>query len=49
VRLETDAPTRLLHELTTKALDDDRELERLEVRRRSLEDVYMSLTGETHE
>jgi ABC-2 type transport system ATP-binding protein len=49
VRLETDAPTRLLHELTTKALDDDRELERLEVRRRSLEDVYLSLTGETHE
>jgi ABC-2 type transport system ATP-binding protein len=49
VRLETDAPTRLLHELTTKALDDGRELERLEVRRRSLEDVYLSLTGETHE
>ena len=44
--LHTDEPTRLLHELTTKALADGHELEGLVVRRPSLEDVYLSLTEE---
>jgi ABC-2 type transport system ATP-binding protein len=46
VVLQTDEPTRLLHELTEKALSEDRELEGLVVRRPSLEDVYLSLTEE---
>ena len=46
VVLHTDAPTRLLHELTDKALSEGRELEGLVVRRPSLEDVYLSLTEE---
>ena len=46
VVLHTDEPTRLLHELTTKALADGHELEGLVVRRPSLEDVYLSLTEE---
>jgi ABC-2 type transport system ATP-binding protein len=46
VVLHTDAPTRLLHELTDKALSEGRELESLVVRRPSLEDVYLSLTEE---
>jgi ABC-2 type transport system ATP-binding protein len=44
VSVETDEPTRVLHELTTRALAAGRELDGLEVRRRSLEDVYLSLT-----
>ena len=44
--LHTDEPTRLLHELTDKALSEGRELEGLVVRRPSLEDVYLSLTEE---
>ena len=44
--LHTDEPTRLLHELTEKALADGHELEGLVVRRPSLEDVYLSLTEE---
>jgi ABC-2 type transport system ATP-binding protein len=44
VRIETRTPTQTLHELTTQALADGRELEALEVRRRSLEDVYLALT-----
>ncbi len=46
VVVHTEEPTRTLHELTGKALEDGRELEGLEVRRASLEDVYLSLTGE---
>ena len=46
VVLHTDEPTRLLHELTDKALSEGRELESLVVRRPSLEDVYLSLTEE---
>jgi ABC-2 type transport system ATP-binding protein len=46
VVLETDSPTRILHELTTKAVAENRELEGLVVRRPSLEDVYLSLTEE---
>jgi ABC-2 type transport system ATP-binding protein len=49
VVLETDQPTRLLHELTTKAIAENRELEGLVVRRPSLEDVYLSLTDEEAE
>jgi ABC-2 type transport system ATP-binding protein len=43
VVLETDEPTRVLHELTSDALRDGRELDRLEVRRPTLEDVYLDL------
>jgi ABC-2 type transport system ATP-binding protein len=46
VVLETDRPTRVLHELTEKALREDRELEGLVVTRPTLEDVYLELTGE---
>ncbi len=43
VVVETDEPTRVLHELTSEALRDGRELDRLEVRRPTLEDVYLDL------
>jgi ABC-2 type transport system ATP-binding protein len=43
VVLETDHPTRVLNELTAEALAEGRELERLEVRRPTLEDVYLEL------
>jgi ABC-2 type transport system ATP-binding protein len=46
VVLHTDEPTRVLHELTDKALSAGHELEGLVVRRPSLEDVYLSLTEE---
>ncbi len=46
VVLHTDEPTRALHELTAKALAEGRELEGLVVRRPTLEEVYLSLTGE---
>jgi ABC-type multidrug transport system ATPase subunit len=46
VVLETDQPTRVLNELTSRALAERRELEGLEVRRPSLEEVYLSLTEE---
>jgi ABC-2 type transport system ATP-binding protein len=46
VVLETDEPTRVLHELTARALSESRELEGLVVRRPSLEEVYLSLTEE---
>jgi ABC-2 type transport system ATP-binding protein len=45
----TREPTRLLHELTARALEDGRELEHLEVRRPTLEDVYLQLTEESGE
>jgi ABC-2 type transport system ATP-binding protein len=47
--LETEEPTRVLHELTAEALRDGFELEALEVHRPTLEDVYLSLTEETAE
>jgi ABC-2 type transport system ATP-binding protein len=46
VVLETDEPTRVLHDLTGRALAESRELEGLQVRRPSLEEVYLSLTEE---
>ena len=49
VVLETDEPTRVLHDLTAKALAQQRELEGLQVRRPSLEEVYLSLTEEADE
>ena len=45
VVLRTEEPTRVLHELTAEALASGRELEGLEVRRASLEDVYLALTA----
>jgi ABC-2 type transport system ATP-binding protein len=46
---ETNEPTRVLNELTSEALRDGRELEHLEVRRPTLEDVYLELVGEEAE
>ncbi len=43
--LQTEEPTRVLHELAAEALAAGRELEGLEVRRASLEDVYLALTA----
>ena len=44
--VRTTEPTRVLHELTADAVARGEELERLEVRRPTLEDVYLSLTEE---
>jgi ABC-2 type transport system ATP-binding protein len=44
VVLRTDEPTRVLAELTAQAVAEGVELEGLEVRRPTLEDVYLSLT-----
>ena len=41
--IETDDPTRVLHDLTAGALAAGKELEHLEVRRPTLEDVYLEL------
>jgi ABC-2 type transport system ATP-binding protein len=49
VVVSTTEPTRVLHELTTEALARGEELERLEVRRPTLEDVYLTLTGDDAE
>jgi ABC-2 type transport system ATP-binding protein len=46
VSQETDDPTRVLHELTAAALADGVVLEQLEVRRPTLEDVYLELVGD---
>jgi ABC-2 type transport system ATP-binding protein len=46
VVLRTEEPTRALHELTAQAVADGHELEGLEVRRPSLEEIYLSLTEE---
>src|SRR5437588_4126972 len=43
VLLRTSEPTRVLHELTEAALARGEELERLEVRRPTLEEVYLAL------
>jgi ABC-2 type transport system ATP-binding protein len=42
----TESPTKLVHELTGRALAEGREVEGLEVRRASLEDVYLDLVRE---
>jgi ABC-2 type transport system ATP-binding protein len=47
VVLQTEEPTRVLHELTANALADGVELEGLEVRRPTLEEVYLALTAES--
>jgi ABC-2 type transport system ATP-binding protein len=44
VVIRTAEPTRVLHELTEHAVREGVELEGLEVRRATLEDVYLSLT-----
>ncbi len=49
VVIRTEEPTKVLHELTAEALAAGRELETLEVRRPSLEEVYLSLTQEESE
>jgi ABC-2 type transport system ATP-binding protein len=46
VVVETDEPTRVLHELTAAALAEGRELDALEIRRPTLEDVYLALVDE---
>jgi ABC-2 type transport system ATP-binding protein len=43
--VHTEEPTRLVHELTGRALAEGREVEGLEIRRASLEDVYLELVG----
>jgi ABC-2 type transport system ATP-binding protein len=43
--IRTTEPTRVLHELTEQALAEGRELESLEVRRPTLEDVYLLITA----
>jgi len=45
VVVQTDDPTLTLHELTSDALASGRRLEHLEVRRPTLEDVYLDLVG----
>jgi ABC-2 type transport system ATP-binding protein len=49
VILRTHEPTRVLHELTAEALAAGTELEGLEVRRPTLEEVYLALTASTEE
>ena len=49
VLVKTTEPTRVLHELTADAVARGEELERLQVRRPSLEDVYLALTEEDAE
>jgi ABC-2 type transport system ATP-binding protein len=46
VVLETEEPTRVLHDLTSAALARGEELQGLQVRRQSLEEVYLALTQE---
>ena len=46
VVVRTTEPTKLLHDLTAEAIAAGGELEGLTVRRPTLEDVYLSLTGE---
>jgi ABC-2 type transport system ATP-binding protein len=46
VVVETDEPTATLHRLTAEALERGEELGQLEVRRPSLEDVYLQLVEE---
>ena len=44
VVVQTQQPTKTLHELTGEALAAGNELEDLQVRRPALEDIYLSLT-----
>jgi ABC-2 type transport system ATP-binding protein len=44
--VETEDPTRVLHELTGEALAAGTQLEELEVRRPTLEEIYLTLTEE---
>ncbi len=46
VAIATDDPTRTLYELTSEALASGRPLEQLEVRRPTLEDVYLELVAD---
>ena len=46
VLVRTDEPTRVLAELTSDAVARGEELEGLQVRRPSLEEVYLALTAE---
>ena len=45
VEIETDDPVRTIHEITTKALDNDIPLRNLEVSRLSLEEAYLRLVS----
>jgi ABC-2 type transport system ATP-binding protein len=47
VLLRTSEPTRVLHELTGEAIAHGEELERLEVRRPTLEEVYLALVDDS--
>jgi ABC-2 type transport system ATP-binding protein len=47
--VRTSEPTRVLHELTADAVGRGEELERLEVRRPTLEEVYLALVQEESE
>ena len=47
--IRSEAPTRELYELTSRAVAEGRELEELEVRRATLEDVYLELVQEAGE
>jgi ABC-2 type transport system ATP-binding protein len=49
VTLDTTTPVQALHELTAKALAEGFDLEGLEVKRPTLEDVYLELTAEVAE
>ena len=49
ILLRTSEPTRVLHQLTSEAIGRGEELERLEVRRPTLEEVYLSLLGDDDE
>ena len=49
VLVRTDEPTRVLAELTSAAVARGEELEGLQVRRPSLEDVYLALTADEEE
>ena len=46
VVLQTEEPTRVLHELTAEALAAGVDLDGIEVRRPTLEDIYLALTQE---
>jgi ABC-2 type transport system ATP-binding protein len=46
ILVRTSEPTRVLNELTAEALARGEELDHLEVRRATLEEVYLSLTGD---
>jgi ABC-2 type transport system ATP-binding protein len=49
ILVSTHEPTRVLHELTSQALAEGRELESLSVRRPTLEEIYLALTAEGDE